>query len=149
MTAVSFSHLSPGEPGRYQRLDLFIKVLRVLCLNLTDASPAGRTQDVENEEVKQAASSTAVHEEKERALTNSTAVFIVMPPSLCLLWLQACVHRPKPRRTKMTTVFPYVRHFVSSLKDSRGEHKKNDWLLSRLLSFAFSLLLSSLRRALR
>jgi hypothetical protein len=26
------------EPGRYQRLDLFIKVLRVLCSYLTDAS---------------------------------------------------------------------------------------------------------------
>lgn len=26
------------KPGRYQRLDLFIKVLRVLCPNLTDAS---------------------------------------------------------------------------------------------------------------
>ena len=25
-------------PGSYQRLDLFIKVLRVLCPNLTDAS---------------------------------------------------------------------------------------------------------------
>ena len=27
-----------GEPGRYQELDLFIKVLRLLCPNLTDAS---------------------------------------------------------------------------------------------------------------
>jgi len=27
-----------SSPGRYQRLDLFIKVLMVLCLNLTDAA---------------------------------------------------------------------------------------------------------------
>ena len=27
------------SPGRYQELDLFIKVLRLLCPNLTDASP--------------------------------------------------------------------------------------------------------------
>jgi hypothetical protein len=26
------------SPGRYQELDLFIKVLRLLCPNLTDAS---------------------------------------------------------------------------------------------------------------
>jgi hypothetical protein len=26
------------QPGRYQELDLFIKVLRLLCPNLTDAS---------------------------------------------------------------------------------------------------------------
>ena len=30
--------LTRKPPGRYQRLDLFIKVLRVLCPNLTDAS---------------------------------------------------------------------------------------------------------------
>jgi hypothetical protein len=29
---------SHEAPGSYQRLDLFIKVLRVLCPNLTDAS---------------------------------------------------------------------------------------------------------------
>jgi hypothetical protein len=37
-------HYDPGttsmkrSPGSYQRLDLFIKVVRVLCPNLTDAS---------------------------------------------------------------------------------------------------------------
>ena len=29
------------SPGRYQQLDLFIKVLRLLCPNLTDASAKG------------------------------------------------------------------------------------------------------------
>jgi hypothetical protein len=29
---------STGSPGRYLRLDLFIKVLSLLCPNLTDAS---------------------------------------------------------------------------------------------------------------
>ncbi len=49
VTAVACGHpLSTDEevvtagvasaPGSYQRLDLFIKVLRVLCPNLTDAS---------------------------------------------------------------------------------------------------------------
>ena len=33
-----FDH-SDRSPGRYQELDLFIKVLRLLCPNLTDASP--------------------------------------------------------------------------------------------------------------
>ena len=36
------SWVTEGEvrsPGRYQELDLFIKVLRLLCPNLTDASP--------------------------------------------------------------------------------------------------------------
>ena len=31
--------LGVRSPGRYQELDLFIKVLRLLCPNLTDASP--------------------------------------------------------------------------------------------------------------
>jgi len=31
----------PMSPGRYQELDLFIKVLRLLCPNLTDASIHG------------------------------------------------------------------------------------------------------------
>ena len=33
------SRLDLRSPGRYQELDLFIKVLRLLCPNLTDASP--------------------------------------------------------------------------------------------------------------
>ena len=32
--------LLENEPGRYQRLDLFIKVLSLLCPNLTDTSQA-------------------------------------------------------------------------------------------------------------
>ena len=32
------------EPGRYQELDLFIKVLRLLCPNLTDASQARKNR---------------------------------------------------------------------------------------------------------
>ena len=38
-------------PGSYQRLDLFIQVLRVLCPNLTDASTAGSGRGIEREEL--------------------------------------------------------------------------------------------------
>jgi hypothetical protein len=33
-----FGQIKLFSPGSYQRLDLFIKVLRVLCPNLTDSS---------------------------------------------------------------------------------------------------------------
>jgi len=36
-----FTNLVIQSPGRYQRLDLFNKVLSVLCPNLTDASIRG------------------------------------------------------------------------------------------------------------
>jgi hypothetical protein len=35
--------LNMKSPGRYQELDLFIKVLRLLCPNLTDASLSSLT----------------------------------------------------------------------------------------------------------